>query len=71
MLFYLTGPLLTANIGDKIKIIFKNKASRPYSIYAHGVKLEKNEVKATEPGKFTCPTIYIYMGRDMTKCYIY
>lgn len=44
------GPLLTANIGDKIKIIFKNKASRPYSIYAHGVKLEKNEVKATEPG---------------------
>ncbi|XP_069831485.1 ceruloplasmin-like [Dendropsophus ebraccatus] len=44
------GPLITANVGDKIKIIFKNKASRPYSIYAQGVKLENNEVKATEPG---------------------
>ncbi|XP_066455265.1 ceruloplasmin [Eleutherodactylus coqui] len=44
------GPLIEANVHDTIKIIFKNKASRPYSIYAHGVKLENNEVKATEPG---------------------
>ncbi|KAG8580846.1 hypothetical protein GDO81_007441 [Engystomops pustulosus] len=44
------GPIITANVGEKIKIIFKNKASRPYSIYAHGVKLNNNEVKATEPG---------------------
>ncbi|KAM4041578.1 ceruloplasmin isoform 2-T2 [Anomaloglossus baeobatrachus] len=44
------GPILKANMGDSIKIMFKNNASRPYSIYAHGVKLENNEVKATEPG---------------------
>ncbi|XP_075124940.1 ceruloplasmin-like [Leptodactylus fuscus] len=44
------GPMITANVGDKVKIIFKNKASRSYSIYAHGVKLENNEVKETEPG---------------------
>ncbi|XP_073530743.1 ceruloplasmin [Phyllobates terribilis] len=48
--FAILGPLIKANVGDRIKIIFKNKASRPYSIYAHGVKLENNEVKATEPG---------------------
>ncbi|CAJ0946120.1 unnamed protein product [Ranitomeya imitator] len=47
--FAILGPLIKVNVGDNIKIIFKNKASRPYSIYAHGVKLENNEVKATEP----------------------
>ncbi|XP_040283966.1 ceruloplasmin [Bufo bufo] len=47
------GPLILAHVGDKIKIIFKNKASRPYSIYAHGVKLENIDVKATEPGNIT------------------
>ncbi|XP_075057997.1 ceruloplasmin [Mixophyes fleayi] len=45
------GPLITANTGDKIKIIFMNKASRPYSIYAHGIVPENNEVKPAQPGQ--------------------
>uniref|UniRef100_A0A8C0EIP4 ferroxidase n=1 Tax=Bubo bubo TaxID=30461 RepID=A0A8C0EIP4_BUBBB len=33
------GPLLHAEAGDSVLIVFKNKASRPYSISAHGVTL--------------------------------
>ncbi|NXE96253.1 HPHL1 protein, partial [Menura novaehollandiae] len=32
------GPLLHAEVGDSVLIIFKNKASRPYSITAHGIE---------------------------------
>uniref|UniRef100_H3ADM4 ferroxidase n=1 Tax=Latimeria chalumnae TaxID=7897 RepID=H3ADM4_LATCH len=32
------GPLIRAEIGDSILIVFKNKATRPYSVHAHGVK---------------------------------
>ncbi|CAH2246888.1 ceruloplasmin [Pelobates cultripes] len=47
----LLGPLIKANVGEKIKIIFHNKASRPYSIYAHGVKMDGDSVEAAEPGE--------------------
>ena len=33
----LLGPVLRAEVGDVIRIIFKNKASRPYSLHPHGV----------------------------------
>uniref|UniRef100_A0A8C0BLX7 ferroxidase n=1 Tax=Buteo japonicus TaxID=224669 RepID=A0A8C0BLX7_9AVES len=36
------GPVIRAQLNDKVKIVFKNKASRPYSIYFHGVTLSKN-----------------------------
>uniref|UniRef100_A0A8C3TTS5 Coagulation factor V n=1 Tax=Catharus ustulatus TaxID=91951 RepID=A0A8C3TTS5_CATUS len=47
------GPIIRAQINDKVKIVFKNKASRPYSIYFHGVTLAKNAEgsKGVEPGK--------------------
>ncbi|NXU87937.1 HPHL1 protein, partial [Xiphorhynchus elegans] len=32
------GPLLHAEAGDSVLIVFKNKASRPYSISAHGIE---------------------------------
>ncbi|XP_042355305.1 ferroxidase HEPHL1 [Plectropomus leopardus] len=32
------GPVIKAEVGEQIVITFKNKASRPYSISAHGVK---------------------------------
>ncbi|NXC71598.1 HPHL1 protein, partial [Anhinga anhinga] len=32
------GPLLHAEVGDSVLIVFKNKADRPYSISAHGVE---------------------------------
>jgi FtsP/CotA-like multicopper oxidase with cupredoxin domain len=33
----LLGPVLRAEVGDVIRVVFKNKASRPYSIHPHGV----------------------------------
>ncbi|XP_036099596.1 ceruloplasmin-like [Molossus molossus] len=44
------GPLIFATPGEKVRIIFKNKASRPYSIYAHGVKSENFPIIPTQPG---------------------
>uniref|UniRef100_A0A7N6BX88 ferroxidase n=1 Tax=Anabas testudineus TaxID=64144 RepID=A0A7N6BX88_ANATE len=32
------GPIIKAEVGEQILITFKNKASRPYSITAHGVR---------------------------------
>ncbi|XP_064139040.1 coagulation factor V [Loxodonta africana] len=31
------GPIIRAQVRDTLKIVFKNMASRPYSIYPHGV----------------------------------
>ncbi|MGH9528721.1 MAG: multicopper oxidase domain-containing protein, partial [Terriglobales bacterium] len=33
----LVGPILYAEVGDTIKVIFKNNATRPYSMHPHGV----------------------------------
>jgi FtsP/CotA-like multicopper oxidase with cupredoxin domain len=35
------GPTLRAEVGDTIKVVFKNNASRPYSMHPHGVFYEK------------------------------
>lgn len=45
-----TGPMIHASQGDKVKVVFKNMASRPYSIHAHGVKTETPDVHQTQPG---------------------
>ncbi|XP_072295514.1 ceruloplasmin isoform X2 [Eucyclogobius newberryi] len=45
------GPMIHADVGDKVKVVFKNMASRPYSIHAYGVKTETPEVHATAPGE--------------------
>lgn len=45
------GPQLHAEVGDKVKIIFKNMATRSYSIHAHGVKTESATVSPTLPGE--------------------
>ncbi|KAM5292843.1 ceruloplasmin [Ctenodactylus gundi] len=45
------GPQIHADVGDKVKIVFKNMASRPYSIHAHGVKTESSTVTPTLPGE--------------------
>ena len=31
------GPIIHAEVGDKIRVVFRNMASRPYSIHPHGV----------------------------------
>ncbi|XP_028299924.1 ceruloplasmin [Gouania willdenowi] len=45
------GPMIHANVGDKVSIVFKNMATRPYSIHAHGVKTESPQVHQTQPGE--------------------
>lgn len=47
---YSLGPLIFLNPGQKLQIIFKNNASRPYSIHAHGVKTNSSTVAPTQPG---------------------
>ncbi len=36
------GPIIHAEVGDEIKVVFKNNASRPYSIHPHGVLYKKS-----------------------------
>lgn len=36
------GPVLRGEVGDTIKIFFKNKASRPYSMHPHGLLYAKD-----------------------------
>ncbi|NXM20167.1 HPHL1 protein, partial [Ploceus nigricollis] len=52
---YLQRPLLHAEVGDSVLIVFKNKASRPYSISAHGIEEvgceEQPETPITLPGE--------------------
>ncbi|KAI3373677.1 hypothetical protein L3Q82_022271, partial [Scortum barcoo] len=43
------GPIIRAEVGEQIVITFKNKASRPYSITAHGVKASGAHVPV-QPG---------------------
>uniref|UniRef100_A0A5F4VR85 Ceruloplasmin n=1 Tax=Callithrix jacchus TaxID=9483 RepID=A0A5F4VR85_CALJA len=45
------GPQLHADVRDKVNIIFKNMATRPYSIHAHGVQTESSTVIPTLPGE--------------------
>ncbi|XP_015443907.1 hephaestin isoform X4 [Pteropus alecto] len=46
------GPLLRGEVGDILTVVFKNNASRPYSVHAHGV-LESSTgwPLAAEPGE--------------------
>ncbi|NXF15437.1 HPHL1 protein, partial [Rhodinocichla rosea] len=50
-----SGPLLHAEVGDSVLIVLKNKASRPYSISAHGIEEvgceEQPETPITLPGE--------------------
>ena len=36
------GPVIHAEVGDTIKVVFRNHASRPYSIHPHGVLYAKD-----------------------------
>ncbi|XP_049723444.1 ceruloplasmin isoform X1 [Elephas maximus indicus] len=45
------GPQLHADVRDRVNIIFRNMAMRPYSIHAHGVKTSSSTVTPTLPGE--------------------
>eukprot|EP00808_Paulinella_micropora_P000923 g76860.t1 len=36
----LLGPVLRASVGDKLEVVFKNKANHPYTMHPHGVFYE-------------------------------
>lgn len=38
----LLGPVLRAEVGDTIKVVFKNKATHPFSMHPHGVLYQKD-----------------------------
>lgn len=38
----LVGPILRGEVGDTIKVVFRNNASHPYSMHPHGVFYEKD-----------------------------
>lgn len=40
--FHLPGPVIRAEVGDTIQVIFYNRASQPFSIQPHGVFYEKD-----------------------------
>ncbi|XP_073920097.1 hephaestin isoform X3 [Castor canadensis] len=46
------GPLIRGEVGDILTVVFKNNASRPYSVHAHGVLESSNGwPQAAEPGE--------------------
>ncbi|GFR24902.1 hephaestin-like protein [Trichonephila clavata] len=38
------GPFIRAEVGELLRVVFKNMASRPYNIHPHGVLLQKYDV---------------------------
>jgi hypothetical protein len=40
------GPILRAEVGDTIRVFFKNNARRPYSMHPHGVFYKKDSQRA-------------------------
>jgi manganese oxidase len=35
------GPAIRAQVGDTVRVVFRNKASRPYSVHVHGLLYDK------------------------------
>lgn len=50
VLFSPLGPIIKAEVGEQIVIIFKNNATRPYSITTHGVRASGGHI-AVKPGE--------------------
>uniref|UniRef100_A0A8C1RI50 Ceruloplasmin n=1 Tax=Cyprinus carpio TaxID=7962 RepID=A0A8C1RI50_CYPCA len=53
------GPMIHGKVGEKVKIVFKNMAKRPFSIHAHGVKTDTPQVALTRPGETKTYTWYL------------
>ncbi|MGA2906527.1 MAG: multicopper oxidase domain-containing protein [Terracidiphilus sp.] len=46
----IVGPILYAEVGDTIKVVFKNNATHPYGMHPHGVRYEKDSEGANYNG---------------------
>ncbi|XP_058232236.1 ferroxidase HEPHL1-like isoform X2 [Hemibagrus wyckioides] len=65
------GPILRVEVGEKVQIVFKNKASRMYSLHAQGVKSSK--AQPVTPGNIARYNWIITSGPGPTEsnCTIY
>ncbi|XP_072029158.1 hephaestin-like protein [Amphiura filiformis] len=43
------GPMIQAEVGDQIIVVFKNKASRPYSMHPHGLMYDSSSGETRDP----------------------
>ncbi|KAI4893109.1 hypothetical protein NFI96_020634, partial [Prochilodus magdalenae] len=64
------GPLLRMEVGEMVQIVFKNKAHRPYSVHAHGVKTSEAHLTPVSPGEVMRYnwTISAGPGQDEPSC---
>ncbi|XP_068599247.1 ceruloplasmin [Brachionichthys hirsutus] len=60
------GPMIHVSLGDKVKVVFKNMALRPYSIHAHGVKTLTPDVYQTKAGETHTYSWYITQNTGPT-----
>ncbi|XP_058232223.1 hephaestin-like protein 1a isoform X2 [Hemibagrus wyckioides] len=44
------GPILRVEVGERVQVVFKNNAKRPYSVHAHGVKTSEQHLAPVSPG---------------------
>uniref|UniRef100_A0AAR2L1U4 ferroxidase n=1 Tax=Pygocentrus nattereri TaxID=42514 RepID=A0AAR2L1U4_PYGNA len=44
------GPILRMEVGEKIQVVFKNKATGSFSVHAHGVKTSEAHLKPVSQG---------------------
>ncbi|XP_063078757.1 ferroxidase HEPHL1-like [Engraulis encrasicolus] len=44
------GPILRMQVGEQVSVVFKNKASRHYSLHPHGVEPQPNIQSSVAPG---------------------
>ncbi|KAL4647111.1 hephaestin-like protein 1 [Arapaima gigas] len=47
------GPIIRAEVGEKLLVNFKNKASHPFSVHAHGVRTNAAHLSPVKPGEHT------------------
>lgn len=60
MFFLSQGPFLWAEVGDILNVVFKNNASRPYSIHAHGVlEQQTGHPQVANPGRSLSLAIFL------------
>ncbi|KAB0402372.1 hypothetical protein E2I00_007451 [Balaenoptera physalus] len=48
---YVQSPIIFLSLGEKLYTVFKNSASRPYSIHAHGMKTNYSTVVPTQQSR--------------------
>jgi FtsP/CotA-like multicopper oxidase with cupredoxin domain len=56
------GPIIRAVEGDTIKVVFYNKASKPYSVHPHGLHYEKDNEGATHEASGSDHTMNLDMS---------